>query len=148
MIFLITRIALQPPNAAAARKLLAQLGLTDWFKEASNEFGKKPETLELEIIDDDKSGMLTTSRKGMKYSLGMYCTADELEAFSKTLAALNIKTLQEAFIDRHAVPYLLETKRNHQYIIFDTRKVLGINLKFIVGNKSAAQVKQPNQTDA
>jgi hypothetical protein len=77
-------------------------------------------------------------RPPMVSHLGMHCTAEELDAFRRKFADMGIRVAQEVFTESHTNPFLLEQKRKYQYVIFDTRDILGADLKFIVRRENAA----------
>jgi hypothetical protein len=61
----------------------------------------------------------------------MHCTADELLKWRKFFRDRGIQIAQEVFTDSHSNP-AIAGKRSYNYVIFDTRKILGVDLKFIV----------------
>jgi hypothetical protein len=153
MKFFIEQIALCPPDPAKAQALLAELGLTEWVqdhvKATGRVFGRagrnsanlafnyqntRPEgkPLELEILQYVDGPNWMSGRVPVVSHLGMHCTEHELDVFRRKFAALSIKTAQEVFTDSHTNPFLLQTGRKYQYVIFDTRAILGVDLKFIV----------------
>lgn len=153
MKFFIEQIALCPRDPEAAIKLLTELGLNDWVHDhvvasgkvfgmtgrneadlAFNYQNTRPEgkPLELEVLHY-AAGPNWMNLHGASVShLGMHCTAEELEGFRRKFAALGIAVAQEVFTESHTNPYLLEVQRKYQYVIFDTRAILGVDLKFIV----------------
>lgn len=159
MKFFIEQIALCPPNPAAAINLLKQLGLDDWVKDhvvaggrvygepgkneadlAFNYQNTRPEgkPLELEVLHYTTGPNWMAGRPPMVSHLGMHCTAEELEKFRRRFADMGIRVAQEVFTESHTNPFLLEQKRKYQYVIFDTRDILGTDLKFIVRRENAA----------
>lgn len=159
MKFFIEQIALCPPNPAAAINLLKQLGLDDWVHDhviaggkvfgetgkneadlAFNYQNTRPENkpLELEVLHYTSGPNWMAGRPPMVSHLGMHCTAEELDTFRRKFANMGIKVAQEVFTESHTNPYLLEVKRKYQYVIFDTRDILGTDLKFIVRRENAA----------
>lgn len=159
MKFFIEQIALCPPNPAAAINLLKQLGLDDWVKDhvvaggrvygepgkneadlAFNYQNTRPEgkPLELEVLHYTTGPNWMAGRPPMVSHLGMHCTDEELEKFRRRFADMGIRVAQEVFTESHTNPFLLEQKRKYQYVIFDTRDILGTDLKFIVRRENAA----------
>ena len=153
MKFFIEQIALCPPNPELAIKMLKELGLDDWvydhviaggkvFDEpgkneadlAFNYQNARPENkpLELELLHYTAGPNWMQGRPPMVSHLGMHCAAEELAVFRRKFADLGIRVAQEVFTESHTNPYLLEVHRKYQYVIFDTREVLGVDLKFIV----------------
>jgi hypothetical protein len=158
MKFFIEQIAVCPPNPAKAKFLLSELGLNDWVEdhvvaegrvygasgknEADLSFnyqntreGNKP--LELEVLHYTTGPNWMAGRPPMVSHLGMHCTAEELEVFRRKFLAMEIGIAQEVFTQSHTNPFLLETGRKYQYVIFDTRDILGVDLKFIVRRENA-----------
>lgn len=153
MQFFIEQIALCPPNPERARALLGALGLKNWVEDTVVAAGKvwgEPGTnvaqlafnyentrpdckpLELEVLHYT-AGRNWMARRGPSVShLGMHCTEEELDAFRRRFADLDIQVAQEVFTESHTNPFLLGNGRKYQYVIFDTRDVLGVDLKFIV----------------
>jgi len=70
--------------------------------------------------------------------IGMHCTEEELERFRQKLNTMGIKVAQEVFTRSHTNEFLIEQKRKYHYVIFDTRAILGVDLKFIVRRENAA----------
>lgn len=159
MKFFIEQIALCPPNPERARALLAELGLNEWtldhvvaggkvFGEsgkneadlAFNYQNTRPENkpLELEVLHYTSGRNWMAGRPPAVSHLGMHCTAEELDAFRRKFADMGIQVAQEVFTESHTNPYLLSVNRKYQYVIFNTRDVLGTDLKFIVRRENAA----------
>ena len=63
--------------------------------------------------------------------LGMHCTADELLNWRDFFDERGIKVAQEVFTKSHTNP-VIAGKRKYNYVIFDTKEILGVDLKFIV----------------
>lgn len=63
--------------------------------------------------------------------LGMHCSAEELVQWRAKFAELGIAVAQEVLTTNHTNP-AIAGKRWYNYVIFDTRDILGIDLKFIV----------------
>ena len=150
MKFFIEQIALCPPNPELAIKMLKELGLDDWVHDHAiavgtvfDEPGKNEadlafnyqharQQLELEILHYTAGPNWMRGRPPMVSHLGMHCAAEELAVFRRKFADMGIRVAQEVFTESHTNPYLLEVQRKYQYVIFDTRAVLGVDLKFIV----------------
>jgi hypothetical protein len=160
MQFFIEQIALCPPNPERARALLAELGLKTWTTDtvvaagtvwghggtnvadlAFNYENTRPEgkPLELEVLHYTAGRNWMASRVPSVSHLGMHCTAEELDAFRRKFADLDIRVAQEVFTESHTNPFLVGNGRKYQYVIFDTRDVLGVDLKFIVRREKADQ---------
>ena len=63
--------------------------------------------------------------------LGMHVTEAELDAFSDYFRMKGIHIAQMVETRRHTNPVIVG-KRTYKYVIFDTRRILGVDLKFIV----------------
>jgi hypothetical protein len=150
--FKIEQIALAPAPGASdkAAALLRAIGLTDWVTdrvEAEGQvFGKpamnvahlsfnyqaEPESqLELEMLCYE-SGRRWLSGAPIVSHLGMHCTADELEQWRALFRACDVEVAQEVDTTKHENEFLIESGRKYHYCIFDTRHLLGTDLKFIV----------------
>ena len=63
--------------------------------------------------------------------LGMHVTEDELLEWRKFFAGRKIFVAQELHTDSHSNP-VIAGKRWYHYVIFETRHILGVDVKFIV----------------
>jgi len=154
MKFFIEQIALCPRDPVAAQELLSALGLSDWtedhvvargsvFGEGScwneadlrfNYEATRPDDkpLELEILHyTSGKNWMDFRPKGVSH-IGMHVTSEQLEAFRAKLMERGHSVAQEVFTESHTNPFLVGNGRKYQYVIFDTRAVLGVDLKFIV----------------
>ena len=159
MKFFIEQVALCPRDPEAAIRLLKEIGLDEWVEDhvvangrvfdqpgkneadlAFNYQNTRPEgkPLELEVLHYTRGPNWMVGRQPAVSHLGMHCTSDELDEFRLKFHALGIGVSQEVFTESHTNPYLLEVKRKYQYVIFDTRRILGVDLKFIVRRENAA----------
>ena len=151
MKFVIEQIAIAPADPVRAKMLLAEMGAVEWHndhvvatgkvfgKAGTNEadlsfnyelFGGK----EFEILDyTDGENWVDTLLRGRNTvsHLGMHCTAEELVEWRKFFHARGFPVAQEVFTDSHTNP-VIAGKRKYNYVIFDTKNVLGVDLKFIV----------------
>lgn len=149
MKFKIEQVALRVTNPAAAKALLAKLGAGDWADDhvvaigrvkgvsgtneadLAFEYGMLGEAKELELLK------YTEGRNWMEHEpdcvshLGMHCTAVELEEFRAVFTAEGIPVVQEVRTLSHTNPAIRHSRRYH-YVIFGTRPILGVDLKFIV----------------
>jgi hypothetical protein len=159
MKFFIEQIAICPTDPVKAKSLLADLGLDEWVEdhvvadgrvfglsgtnEANLSFnyqntrpGDKP--LELEVLNYTTGPNWMSGRQPTVSHIGMHCTEEELERFRQKLNTMGIKVAQEVFTRSHTNEFLIEQKRKYHYVIFDTRAILGVDLKFIVRRENAA----------
>ena len=149
MEFKIEQIAIYPQHPERAKKLLQDMGAVAWVEDhvvATGEvFGRRGtneanlsfnydlfDGKEFEILDytDGNNWMLTHSRNSVSH-LGMHCTADELLDWRKFFEERDIVVAQEVLTDSHT-NLVIAGKRSYNYVIFDTRDILGVDLKFIV----------------
>ena len=70
-------------------------------------------------------------RRNSVSHLGMHCTAKELTQWREFFASRDIPVAQEVMTQSHTNP-VISGKRNYNYVIFDTKEILGVGLKFIV----------------
>ena len=159
--FFVEQVAICPPDPARAVELLSALGLTEWVSdivvargsvfadanqenrarlafnyEATRMDGDRPaRPLELEVLHYEAGNNWMAYNSPRVSHLGMHCTDDELEAWRERFASLGIGVAQEVFTQSHSNP-AIAGKRWYQYVIFNTRGVLGVDLKFIVRRSS------------
>jgi hypothetical protein len=150
MKFIIEQIALCPRDPAAAIELLTAIGLGEWARDhviaAGLVYGKgggneadlafnyqatSDKSLELEVLHYT-TGPNWMERHGPSAShLAMHVTQDELVRWSALFEARGIEASQIVRTSSHTNP-VISGKREYIYAIFDTRSILGIDLKFIV----------------
>lgn len=94
--------------------------------------------LELEILDYTKG--CNWIHENIEYidahdnqvsHLGMHVTAAELAEWRKFFKEEGIQVAQEVVTDSHTNPNIAGQRR-YNYVIFDTREIIGVDLKFIV----------------
>lgn len=149
--FKIEQIAIAPPNPAAAQELLSAMGAVEWVKDhvtASGEVfgvaGSNQADLafnyemfspkrEFEILHytDGPNWLEKGLRPHSVSHLGMHCSAEELLKWREFFAGRGIFVAQEVFTERHTNP-AIAGNRWYNYVIFDTKAILGVDLKFIV----------------
>ena len=153
MKFQFQQIAINPPDPIAARKLLADMGATEWAEDHVTAVGEvfdlptvneadlafnyelfEPAKGEFEILTYTKGeSWINTDggRAGSVTHLGAHCTAEELKRWRAFFAQRNIGIAQQVFTQSHNNP-AIAGKRWYNYVIFDTKAILGVDLKFIV----------------
>lgn len=153
MNFKIQQIAIAPKNSKAAIALLAAIGLTDWIKDTVSARGTVVNNageiynaaelsfnyqaaaddgkLEFEVLDYKVGPNWLQGRAQSVSHLGMHCTEEELVEWRKVFTEHNIGVAQEVFTEAHSNPAIKDSRRYH-YVIFGTRHILGVDLKFIV----------------
>jgi len=160
--FRIDQIALYPILTEPAIDLLRELGLTDWVQDtvqASGWVGDRPATnvaqlqfnyqagngseggkpLELEVLEyvegnnwmDEAIEAGQCSEVGAVSHLGMHVTESELVEFEEILGRYGIDKAQQVMTHSHTNPAIKDTRR-YRYVIFGTREIIGVDLKFIV----------------
>ena len=160
MKFFIEQVALCPINPQKAVALLREIGLTEWVQDhvvaegrvhgtpgrneadlAFNYDATRPEgkPLELEVLHYARGPNWMEQHPNTVSHLGMHCTAEELDEFRRKFADMGYSVAQEVFTESHTNPFLLETGRKYQYVIFDTRAVLGVDIKLIVRREKQNQ---------
>lgn len=151
--FGIEQIAINPRNPARARQLLIDLGMVNWVddqvKALGQVFGEDAGNIanlafnyeafsgkEFEILNyvegDNWLEDAVEDRANTVTHLGMHCSADDLIRWREFFAERGIGIAQEVFTQSHTNPFLVENGRKYNYVIFDTKSILGVDLKFIV----------------
>lgn len=150
MKFVIEQVAICPKDPVAAIELLTALGAAEWARdhvvadgvvfgvEGRNEADlafnySLGEGKEFEVLHytDGNDWMQHGGRPNSVSHLGMHCTAEELEEFKEFFAGRGIGVAQSVFTKSHTNP-VIAGKRSYNYVIFDTKEILGVDLKFIV----------------
>lgn len=151
MKFKIEQLALNPRDPGRAFALMNLLGLDDWSHDQASASGEvygrsvsnvaslsfnhqaeKP--VELEILnyrEGDNWLAWHNSHRSIASHIGMHCTADELEQWRAKLLAFGVKVAQEVVTTKHTNPNV-PPERKYKYVIFDTRDIIGLDVKFIV----------------
>jgi len=150
MKFKIEQIAICPIDPAAAIELLTALGAAEWARDhvvASGtvycEGGRNEADLafnydlgaakEFEVLHytEGQNWMNHDARVNSVSHLGMHCTEEELDEFKEFFDGRNIRIAQEVYTSSHTNP-VIAGKRLYHYCIFNTKAILGTDLKFIV----------------
>jgi hypothetical protein len=61
----------------------------------------------------------------------MHVTLDEMAIWKERMESESIPIIQEVYTQSHTNPFLLENGRRYHYVIFDTQRLLGFDLKLI-----------------
>lgn len=152
MKFTIEQIAIVPRNPVAAIELLDALGAKEWAMDhvqaLGDVFGAGPQfneadlafnyqlgrddgkPLEFEVLKYTIGDNWMHGRFGVSH-LGMHCTEAQLAEFHNFFAARDIEVAQEVDTQSHTNP-VIAGKRRYKYTIFNTRHILGVDLKLIV----------------
>jgi hypothetical protein len=154
--FRIEQIALAPTNTNFARGVLKDLGLTEWVDDhvtATGEVHGEPASNEANLsfnYEASNCGLLPLELELLEYTagenwiqdstnvgdsivshLGMHCTAEELEEYRAYFKRQGFMVAQEVDTTSHTNPAIKDSRR-YKYVIFGTRHILGVDLKFIV----------------
>lgn len=149
MKFKIEQIAIYPPDPVKAIELLTALGATEWSHDVvvaegrvrSNRGETNVGTLsfnyqlgdakEFEVLNYKAGEHWMSQNQHSVSHLGMHCDAGELSHWKRVFQQRNIAIAQEVNTISHTNP-VIAGKRLYHYCIFDTRAILGVDLKFIV----------------
>jgi hypothetical protein len=150
LIFRLEQIAICPRDPVAAKDLLAAMGIGEWANDhviaEGSVFGMQSANhadlsfnydifagKEFEVLNytDGDNWMKHGGRPNSVSHLGMHCTTDELIQWREFFAGRNIHVAQEVFTKSHTNP-VIAGKRSYNYVIFNTKEILGVDLKFIV----------------
>jgi len=156
MKFKIEQIALVPNDPERAMRLFEKIGLGEWAKDhvvaqgrvwekiganaadlAFNYQATSDKPLELEVLHYTQSPNWMERYGTSASHLGMHVTADELIEWRMFFFEEGISVAQEVNTLSHTNP-VIAGKRWYTYVIFDTRAILGIDLKFIVRREQLA----------
>lgn len=149
--FNIEQIALCPPDPEVALAFLKEIGLEEWSLDHVVATGKVfgfhgtneadlafnytglANAKELEVLNytSGPNWMYGHGRDSSVSHLGMHVSAEELEEWRAWFATKRIQVAQEVFTDSHTNP-VIAGKRKYNYVIFSTRHILGVDMKFIV----------------
>lgn len=87
--------------------------------------------LELEVLHYTKGPNWMEERGPSVSHIGMHCTMEELGKWRAFFAQRNIQEVQTVRTLSHTNP-VIAGKRSYNYVIFGTREILGVDVKFIV----------------
>lgn len=157
MKFVIEQIAIVPHNPQAAMRLLTAMGAAEWVtdhvvasglvdsapgrNEADLNFnyqmgavtepdGSAP-ALEFEVLNYTSGPNWMRGRPNSVSHLGMHCSEEDLVKWRAFFKDRGIVVAQEVLTESHSNPHIAG-KRWYNYVIFSTRAILGVDLKFIV----------------
>ena len=157
MKFIIEQIAMCPKDPAKAIELLTAMGASEWAHDLvlakGQVFGQDGtnsarlafnydliQGKEFEVLHytEGDNWMNYSHRRNSVSHLGMHCTAEELEGWRKFFEDRGIQIAQEVLTHCHSNP-VIAGKRWYNYVIFDTKEILGVDLKFIVRRDKAPE---------
>lgn len=147
--FRIEQIALCPKDPQKAIDLLTRMGAGEWARDHVKASGKVnhsggtneadlafdyellKDANELEVLHyTDGPNWMERSPNCVSH-LGMHCSAEELLRWRKFMEDEGFQEIQAVRTFSHTNP-AISTTRRYNYVIFDTREVLGVDVKFIV----------------
>lgn len=160
MKFILEQLAICPPDREKAIKLLKEIGLTKWtedlvvaegqvfggakatnvadlafnYQTADDGHGNPPpnsKPLEFEVLNYRTGDHWMRAHEPSASHLGMHVSNSELHDWRRFFAMRSIGVAQEVDTLSHNNP-IIAGKRFYKYVIFNTRPILGIDLKFIV----------------
>lgn len=156
MDFLIEQIALCPPNPEKAIELLRAMGMNDWVHDIVVARGAvRPDPNSTAAAKTDNVAQLAFSYESLSAAkelevlhytagknwmegiepsvshLGMHCSMSALNEWKAFFRRHRIGIAQEVDTLSHNNP-AIAGKRWYHYCIFDTRAILGVDIKFIV----------------
>lgn len=156
MNFFIEQIAICPPDPSAAIELLAAIGAANWAHDTVKAVGTVyegnttenvanlafnyqlsptadpfPKSLEFEVLHYVSGDNWMQRHQPSVSHLGMHCTESQLLEWKKFFHDRGYKIAQEVDTQSHTNPNIAG-QRWYTYCIFNTRAVLGVDLKFIV----------------
>ena len=153
MKFTIEQIAIAPRDPVKAKELLKALGAEQWAEDhvvaVGTVFGKPVQNgadlsfnydlgaaKEFEVLNYTTGDNWLAHQSDQEETncvshLGMHCTAEELTRWRAFFSDRGIRVAQEVLTRSHTNP-VIDGKRTYNYVIFDTKFILGVDLKFIV----------------
>ena len=146
--FKIEQLALCPADPAAAKELLTAMGAGAWAEDhvvahgsVFGEEGRNEADLafdyelfkgsELEVLHYTEGPNWMRAAPNTVSHIGMHCSHEELLRWREFFDARGIGVAQEVLTESHTNPHIAG-KRWYNYVIFDTRPILGVDVKFIV----------------
>lgn len=153
MKFAIEQIAIVPPDAEKAIAFLRALGAHDWVKDlvvaTGSVYGEPGKTnvaelnfnyqlagdaakpLEFEVLSYKAGENWMQHMPHSVSHLGTHCTAAELSEVDRIMRRHSVPIVQEVDTQSHTNPAIMNSRR-YKYVIYGTRPILGVDLKFIV----------------
>lgn len=164
--FKVEQLALHPRNPKAAIALLTEMGLAEWAKdhvvargavrgiaggnEADLAFNYQAtrglptadediaQPLELEVLHYTSGPHWMEVHEPSASHIGMHVSEEELGEWHKFFTSRGIKIAQQVNTQSHTNPHIAG-QRWYTYTIYDTRAILGIDVKFIVRRAAPQQ---------
>lgn len=150
--FRIEQVAIAPRSPDIAKALLAELGCSDWANDhvvaSGHLYDGKTEVKngadlsfnygileghEFEVLHytEGDNWINRPDRHNTVSHFGMHCSEEDLTEWRKFFSSRGIRVAQEVETESHTNP-VIAGKRTYNYVIFDTKALLGVDLKFIV----------------
>lgn len=156
--FKVDQLAISPRDTEAALRLLSEMGAVEWVEDVVEAHGDVighegsatniaklnfnydllKGGYEFEVLNYSvgPNWIENSIHKGAAPEscvthLGMHCTEEELDQWKEFFAERGYGIAQEVHTKEHMNP-AIRGKRKYHYCIFDTRGVLGFDVKFIV----------------
>jgi len=155
--FIIEQLALYPTSGPIAKLFLAELGLNEWIEDHVTAEGRvhafdtenqadlsfnyqaASGSLELEVLSYTQGWNWMASAVaenkasafGSVSHLGMHVTEEQLAEFAAVMDKYGIHIAQEVKTTSHTNPHIKDSRR-YKYVIYDTRGIIGVDLKFII----------------
>lgn len=159
MKFYIDQLSLAPNNPAAAKALLSEMDAqtTQWhhdlvrahghvhgfdatqlaehsfhygFSHDKRDPGHWP--LEVEVVQRVEGSDWLGANTPTVASIGMRCSDEELTAWRLFFERRRIPVAQEFVTATHTNPALAKKGRRYRHVVFNTRAILGVDVKFTV----------------
>lgn len=146
-------LAINPKREAEALRFLADCGIDNWTSDrvvasgtvfaksccnqAELKFnyeafaGNELELLKYTSGDNWLSRARSGTTESMVSHIGMHCEEADLMDWRKVMIKYEIELAQEVWTDSHTNPRIANCRRYH-YVIFNTRDLIGVDMKFIV----------------
>lgn len=150
--FVIEQIAIAPPDTAKARALLSALGADQWVADlvvargnvkgaeatnvASLSFNYQlsrddGKPMEFEVLNYEAGQNWISNEEPCVSHLGMHVLESDLPTIERIMNRYGVKVVQDVLTQSHSNPAIATSRRYH-YVIYGTRRILGVDLKFIV----------------
>lgn len=106
------------------------VGSSNVINKANLRFNYEIGPVEFEVLHYEVGNNWRNNEPGVSH-LGMHVSASELEQWRKMFESNGVKVIQEVKTVSHTNPVIKDSRRYH-YVIFNTRPLIGVDLKFIV----------------
>lgn len=146
----IDQIAIAPPDPAKAIAFLGRMGLGQWANDTVRAVGmvfgsfmaneanlafnyEAGAPKELEVLSYTRGENWVQHGRACTVShLGMHITEEELKEWREFMDKEGVAVAQEVETVAHTNEYQMKSHRGYRYVIFDTKAILGVDLKFII----------------